>query len=521
MLKRFYILFIVLLFSWVTDAETTSNKPNNVIVTGQIINKKYGNAITHHKVIISAPDIKMAGQGYYKEVFTDEEGFYSDTIKTNLLKGSLVVSTLDKNQQIIDSTIYYRFFRNTEMSLLVDLKIDMPFHTDLIKARFKYVQKQGGNRFYFHFINLSSGQNIVSYQWSFGDGTVSYDKNPDHTYVGPGIYRVKLVIKSSMNGTPSTNSYSKMILIREKSLYHIGGQVFANLFPVDRGKAFLYYKDSADAFIPVDTVLFDTLGYYIFYNLPQGDYLIKAQPDRESEFYGNLCPTYYGDALKWQKSEICNICNTSWNYDIHLLPGEELLSGQGTIKGNVFVVDNGLKRFGLNSGENITLYLLDSTGNNITYLYTGSDGVFDFSDLDLNKYRLFPEVTGVNTSEIAVELNEETPQIDSMIIELSLSSVDYIFPAKKINPGWINNLYPNPVVNSERALLSVKLKTAQEITLTITDFTGKTISFNQLDVNQGQTKVNIPVTRLANGVYFVSITDKQGRTDTRQLVINR
>jgi len=520
MLKRIFILFTALLFSWVVDAGTTSNKPNNIIVTGQIINKKYGNAVTNHKVILSAPDIKMGSQGYYKEVFTDDEGFYSDTIKTNLSKGSLVVSTLDKNQQIIDSTIYYRFFRNTEMSLLVDLKVDMPFHTNILKARFKYVQKQGGNRFYYRFVNLSAGQNIVSYKWSFGDGTVSYDENPDHTYLGSGIYRVKLVIKSSMNGTSSTNSISKMILIREKSLYHIGGQVFANLFPIDRGKAFLYYKDSADTFIPVDTVLFDTLGYYIFYNLPQGDYLIKAQPDRESEFYGNLCPTYYGDALKWQNSEICNVNNTSWNYDIHLLPGEEVLSGQGTIRGNV-VVDNGLNRFGLNSGENITLYLLDSTGSNITYLYTGSDGVFDFSDLNLEKYKLFPEVTGVNTSEVAVELNEETPQIDSMIIELSLSGIDFIIPSKKVNAGLINNLYPNPVVNSERALLSVKLKTAQEVTLTITDFTGKTISNNRLHFNSGQTKVNIPVGKLSNGIYTVSITDKQGRTDTRQLVINR
>ncbi len=521
MLKRNFILFIALLLWGMVDAGITNNKPNNIIVTGQIINKKYGNAIVNHKVIITTPDIKMGGQGYYKEVFTDEEGFYSDTINTNLTKGSLEVFTFDKNQQKIDSTVYYRFFRNTEMSLLVDLTINMPFHTNLIKARFKYVQKQGESRFNYRFINLSTGQNIISYQWHFGDGTISNDKNPDHTYLSPGIYRVKLVIKSSMNGIPGSNTYSKIILIRERSLYHIGGQVFANLFPVDRGKAFLYYKDSADTFIPVDTVSFDTLGFYIFYNLPQGDYLVKAQPDRASEFYKVFCPTYYGDALKWQSSETCDVCSTSWDYDIHLLPIEGVLAGEGIIKGNVFVVDNGLKRFGLDSGANITLYLLDSTGSNMTYLYTGSEGDFDFSNLNIDRYMLYPEVTGVTTSEITVELNEETPQIDSIIIELSLSSVDYIIPAKKSNSEFINNLYPNPVVNGEKVLLSVKLKSAGEVTLTITDFTGKTISNNHLHFNSGQTKVNIPVTRLANGVYFVSITDKQGRTDTRQLVINR
>ena len=521
MLRNYFILFIALLLSGVVDAATTNNKPNNIIVTGQIINKKYGNAIANHKVIIATPDIKMGGQGYYNEVFTDEEGFYSDTIKTNLVKGSLEVFTFDQNQQKIDSTVYYRFFRNTEMSLLVDLSIIMPFHTNLIKARFKCVQKQGGNRFYYHFINQSSGQNIISYQWHFGDGTVSYDENPDHTYLSPGIYRVKLVIKSSLNGTPSSNTYSKLILIRERSLYHIGGQVFTNLFPIDIGKAFLYYKDSVDTFIPVDTVSFDTLGYYIFYNLPQGDYLVKAQPDRASEFYEVFCPTYYGDALKWQSSEICDVCSTSWDYDIHLLPVEGVLAGEGMIKGNVFVVDNGLKRFGLDSGAGITLYLLDSTGCNTTYLYTGSEGDFNFSDLNLDQYILYPEVTGVNTSEINVELNEEVPQIDSIIIELSLSSIDFIIPSKKVNPGLINNLYPNPMVNGEKVVLSVKLKSAGEVTLTVTDFTGKIVAANQLYLNQGQTKVNLPVIRLTNGIYFVSITDKQDRTDTRQLVIAR
>ena len=521
MLKRYFILFIVILLSGLVEAGTTSNKPNNIIVTGQIINKKYGNGIGNHKVIITMPDIKSGGQGYYKEVFTDEEGFYYDTINTNLTKGRLEVFTYDKNQQKIDSTVYYRFFRNTEMSLLVDLTINMPFHTSLIKARFKYVQKQGGNRFYYRFVNLSAGQNIISYQWYFGDGTVSHDKNPDHTYLSPGIYRVKLIIKSSLNGTPSSNAYSKLILIRERSLYHIGGQVFANLFPIDHGKVFLYYKDSSDAFIPVDTVTFDTLGYYIFYNLPQGDYLVKAQPDRTSEFYELYCPTYYGDALKWQSSTTCDVCSTSWDYDIHLLPVEGVLSGEGIIKGNVFVVDNGLKRFGLESGANITLYLLDSSGNSMTYLYTGTEGDFDFSDLNLDQYKLFPEVTGVNTAEINVELSEETPQIDSIIIELSLSSVDFILPSKEVHPELISNLYPNPLANGDKVLLSVKQQSAGEVTLTITDFTGKTLSKDQIDLNQGLTRFNIPVSQLSNGIYLVSITNEQGQTDTKRLVVSR
>jgi PKD repeat protein len=34
----------------------------------------------------------------------------------------------------------------------------------------------------------------VEYTWDFGDGTVSYDKNPIHTYASPGVYTVSLTV---------------------------------------------------------------------------------------------------------------------------------------------------------------------------------------------------------------------------------------------------------------------------------------------------------------------------------------
>ena len=46
------------------------------------------------------------------------------------------------------------------------------------------------------FTNLSSDpdNNQLSYQWSFGDGTVSNDQNAVHTYPGDGIYTVTLTV---------------------------------------------------------------------------------------------------------------------------------------------------------------------------------------------------------------------------------------------------------------------------------------------------------------------------------------
>jgi PKD repeat protein len=44
-----------------------------------------------------------------------------------------------------------------------------------------------------HFQDRSSG-NIESWFWEFGDGEVSYDQNPTHTYSSPGYYTVSLTV---------------------------------------------------------------------------------------------------------------------------------------------------------------------------------------------------------------------------------------------------------------------------------------------------------------------------------------
>ena len=57
-----------------------------------------------------------------------------------------------------------------------------------------------------NFTNLSS--NALSYKWYFGDDSTSVVLNPSHTYVKPGRYSVKLVVKSS-NGCGFIDSLEK------------------------------------------------------------------------------------------------------------------------------------------------------------------------------------------------------------------------------------------------------------------------------------------------------------------------
>ena len=50
------------------------------------------------------------------------------------------------------------------------------------------------------FINTSTGGNMPSYSWSFGDGNYDWQTNPIHTYMYNGTYNVCLTMFDSLNG---------------------------------------------------------------------------------------------------------------------------------------------------------------------------------------------------------------------------------------------------------------------------------------------------------------------------------
>ena len=55
------------------------------------------------------------------------------------------------------------------------------------------------------FIDKSTGI-ITSYKWSFGDGTYSYVKNPEHKYVKAGTYNASLTVRNAAGNSTVTKT---------------------------------------------------------------------------------------------------------------------------------------------------------------------------------------------------------------------------------------------------------------------------------------------------------------------------
>ena len=86
-----------------------------------------------------------------------------------------------------------------------------PINQDGCEALFEY--EQPANSLSIHFINHStSGHDIISWFWTFGDGSESDDHNPSHTYNHPGTYEVCLTIHDNVG---CTDTYCHAVIVEE------------------------------------------------------------------------------------------------------------------------------------------------------------------------------------------------------------------------------------------------------------------------------------------------------------------
>ncbi len=504
-------LLLLMLVSVFAFAE---NGLNQIIVSGQVTNYEYGNPVNGHPVYIESELSFEGRKSYTNTVFTDINGYYYDTISTSENKGSFFVYTFDHYGETIDTTIHFRFHERDNSMVLADFKIYFPFQSEKLQAIFKYIQKVNGENNVFNFFDLTNHQNAISWKWNFGDGTTSTLQNPIHEFTSYGLFRVTLIVGAIIDGVIVESEISKQIYITQVEYYHLGGHVFSNHFPIDKGYAYLYAIDSSNHYHAFDTVTFDTLGYFYFYQVPEGNYIVKAEPMKESEYYGVLLPTYYGNSRLWEDAHTINLGNTSWEHDIKLEKGSGLFGGTGAISGNIKYINNG-RLLGDYSAKGVNIYLLDDESNILTCHYSNDAGDFWFELIELNTYWLHPEITGITSDLIKVELTHSTPVVDDIEINILTSSISYVFPDEDdTNSELVGLPYPNPV-SGTFSIPTISLS-GKDVRYEVYDSFGHLISLK--DISSTSDGFSIDASNMTPGVYTIR-TVIEGENYDRRIVV--
>jgi len=160
----------------VTISGTVTEKDTGVPVPGQMVELWTGDS--------------LQGNVYQNIVFTDQNGFYADTMDVvSGTSGEVFAATYDCDGQLLESSLYGPSNSNVTMDFSIctaggyNCQADFWYYYDSVDLHTV------------HFVDASAG-NPDSWMWDFGDGATSQEQNPVHLYPSQGEYLVSLTIGS-------------------------------------------------------------------------------------------------------------------------------------------------------------------------------------------------------------------------------------------------------------------------------------------------------------------------------------
>ncbi len=493
---------------------------NYIIISGQITNSEYGNVVKNHTVYFLKDSTVTIDSGpLLTEVVTDDEGFYYDTIPTKTSKGSLLVYTNDFFDVVVDTLKYYRFVSYANSNIFItNFDIFMPIQADLLQSRFKYEQKMTGDLNRFRFIDQTKNDEIISWHWSFGDRTTSDLQNPDHTFPGPGMYKVRLTTTAVIEGIEQTNTMLRVVYIADRSFFDMGGHAYA-VFPANNCISYLYYIDTNQNVIPVDTIMTDPLGYFSFYQVPSGKYYIKVQPTKSSDLYGEMMPTYYGDVIFWEEAIQIENDHTYWGYHVNFVDGAGINSGNGNISGNVKYIEISEGGDYDLPAQGIDIYVTDAENQTLVSHYSDVDGSFVFPNVALGTYWLYPEVTGLTQEKRRVEVTIDEPDVVDVEIILIPGNIDGIDPDISFaKDNFLGIPYPNPA--TDLIYLNIEATAYLMAEIDVFDLQGRKLISQQLNLQNGTNTLGLKTAKLKGGVYFIR-ADVNGTISEQRFIVNK
>ena len=249
-------------------------------------------------------------------------------------------------------------------------------------------------------------------------------------------------------------------------------------------------------------------GFYSFTGLADGDYLVKAAIEVGSDQYDIYLPTYYVNVLYW--NEATNITvpgNVNGLYNIHMVAGTNP-GGPGFIGG---LISEGAN---LTSGQvetrgegdplgNVSILLLTVDDMPITHTVSNDQGEFEFPNLAWGTYKLVVEVLGKEQGIKIITIGPDNPN-GNVNFEVNET---YVTKIEDVLNGASLKVFPNPV--DENMNVQIEIRKSTNLNISVSNLLGKTIITENKDFDEGIQTMNINLSNLPSGIYFLNLSDGQ------------
>lgn len=354
------------------------------------------------------------------------------------------------------------------------------------------------------------------YYWDFGDGSTQNTNNAviTHSYNSSGTYTVNLTAYSF---SPTTNdtcvSYANGIvnISQQSNMGTIYGYVFVDSLYLDAGTVELYQKDAISQkmiFVNSSQIMLDSsaaYSYFIFNNIPYGDYYLKTNISTTSIFYNRYFNTWASQNIndqitQWNLAQAQTLNSSSIVTMINLKkPDISFNSGQGRISGTL------TNTMGINTIAT-TIYLLNQDKLLVGGIEMDSTNEFTFDSLIYGTYYLKPELTNINSMEYEVIISSNIPFADSLQINVDSNN----FFVGQNNPKWEEvrfDVFPNPF-NSE-INIDINSAISHRAVISIYDILGNIIYSKGYQIGTNSS-IKIPLKEINSGMYIIRISDDYG-----------
>ncbi len=336
----------------------------------------------------------------------------------------------------------------------------------------------------------------ASYQWDFGTGVVTLGNPITYSFPGPGVYYVTLVSWDDNNCMAAS---SQNVVIGDSVAFNqVYGQVFEGAFPTTAGMTLIFSMQADTNYLPFVAVApLQEAGVYMFPFVPSGSFNILALPSGSNGYL----PTYYGNTLFWEEALPVIPGVTPNPCDIQLIQASGTPdAGSGSISG---VINPG--QTGQAYLDKINVFLLNDAHSIISYQAVNQDGSFSFSNLAFGNYYLYPELAGVNSEYMPVELGEAQPEI---VFNMTFTGNGFLGVAENKGNISVGAMYPNPA--DDKLQLTYQSQYPGLIHWTVTDLSGRIAGEGSTKAGSGTNSLSLPVATLPSGLYLLRLTHENG-----------
>lgn len=455
------------------------------------INDLQGNPIINQQILIAIDSsVYPYVQTLHHNIYSHPDGsfsFYEPNIPYSSFPLKVLVYTFDCEYERTGYEITFYYDNIIADSVFIEIctqttntHIDISIDTsNQICPTFTTLQNSGTNEWVYIY---------ETFEWYSGTNMIGQGSEIQYLFEDQyNDIELKAILKDSITGFIIEDNLSTATnIIFPSDRFHIlAGNIISEGMPIDSGTAVLL-RECNSIYEFVDTLHFDTLGYYYFNNIPQCNYLVKIIDAYKSSCQLPIIPTYLSDELQWNQSTHEYLLQDEYNKDINLHL-KECIFGPGQIYGYIVPQPN--------IEHDIILYNTSMEALNITRAYV--DGLFYFNDLPYGNYILYSERYGYSSMSNTVNINQDEP---SAIVYLQNVSGEEEIENQKLN------IFPNPSSGL------VYFNKCQIDYIEVYDTKGQLVLLD----NSKQSKIDISI--LKDGIYYIRIYTNDNTVFSKKVI---